>query len=145
MRSKLLHDNEGQKTFALVFDGGDEVMHGLTEFARDQGVSAAHFTAIGAMRSATLGFFDWETKEYRKIPASEQVEVVSLMGDIALDEKGEPKLHAHAVLGKADGTTLAGHLLDGLVRPTLELILVESPAHLRRRHDERSGLALIHI
>ena len=92
-----------------------------------------------------LGYFDWEKKDYLKIPVHEQMEVLSLVGDIALSEKDEPKVHAHAVLGRSDGTTRGGHLLEGHVRPTLEVMLVESPRHLRRQHDPQSGLALIRL
>jgi len=41
------------------------------------------------------------------------------------------------------GRRWPGHLIEGKVRPTLEVILTESPAHLRKRHDLESGLALI--
>ena len=92
----------------------------------------------------TLGYFDWESKQYKKIPVSEQVEVLSLIGDVALKD-GEPKVHAHVVLGRSDGSTRGGHLLDAHVRPTLEVILVESPVHLRKQVDEESGLALIRL
>ena len=105
---------------------------------------AARFTAIGAFAEATLGYFDWQSKEYRKIPIREQVEVLSLVGDIALED-GEPKLHAHVVLGRSDGTTRGGHLLEAHVRPTLEVMLVESPEHLHKEHDRESGLALIRL
>ncbi len=145
MRSKLLHEHGGQKTFALVLDTGDEAMETLAGFARRERITAAHFTAIGAFQSATLGYFDWAKKDYKPIPVPEQVEVVSLLGDVAVDEGGQPKVHAHVVLGRSDGAALAGHLLKGSVRPTLEVILVESPAHLRRRHDKESGLALIRL
>ncbi len=141
MRSKLLHRNGGV-TYALVFETGDEIMAGLTGFAKDQGLEASDFTALGAFSSALLGFFDIEQKVYRKIPIEEQVEVLTLVGNVTLD-KGEPKVHAHAVLGRADGTTRGGHLLAGHARPTLELILTESPVELRRRFDETAGLALI--
>ncbi len=93
----------------------------------------------------TLGYFDWDTKEYQKIPVREQVEVLSLVGDVALDEQGEPALHAHVVVGKSDGTAHGGHLLQAIVRPTLEVILVESPHYLQRHHDPESGLALIRV
>jgi predicted DNA-binding protein with PD1-like motif len=145
MRAKQLHEAHGQKTFALVFETGDEVMETLAGFARQHNLAAAHFSAIGAFESATLGYFDWQKKDYLRNPVNEQVEVVSLLGDVAESEKGGPKVHAHVVLGRRDGTALAGHLLDGRVRPTLEVILVESPAHLHRRHDEQSGLALIRV
>jgi len=143
MKSKLIHDGE-QKTFALVFDKDDEVVQELTQFARKHDFGASHFTAIGAFRNAVLGFFEREKRDYKKIPVDEQVEVLSVVGDIALS-RGEPKLHAHAVLGKSDGTTCGGHLLQAHVWPTLEVVLTESPSHLRRKLDEETGLALIDI
>jgi predicted DNA-binding protein with PD1-like motif len=144
MKSKLIHEHQSQRTFALVFDTGDEALSGLVRFAREQGLGAAQITAIGAFRDVTLGYFDWEKKEYTRIPVREQVEVLSLIGDVA-QQDGEPKVHAHVVVGRSDGSTRGGHLLEGHVRPTLEVILVESPAHLRKRHDEETGLALIRL
>ncbi len=145
MKAKQIHEERGQRTFALVFDAGDEVVSGLTDFAEENGLDAASFTAIGAFGTATLGYFDVEKKEYEKIPVHEQVEVLSLLGDIAQKEDEKPQVHAHAVLGASDGSTRGGHLLEARVRPTLEVVLVESPEHLRRRWDEEVGLALISI
>jgi uncharacterized protein len=143
MRSKVLNE-KGERSYALVFDTGDEPVSLLTRFAEEHRIHAARFTAIGAFQEATVGYFDWQKKDYEKIPVREQVEVLALVGDIALD-KGKPKLHAHVVLGKRDGTAHGGHLLNARVRPTLEVILTESPAHLVRQHDPQSGLALIRI
>jgi uncharacterized protein len=143
MKAKLLREEEG-RTFALVFDKGDEVGSGLTAFAKERGLGASHFTAIGAFSEVTLGYFDRERKEYAKIPVREQVEVLSLIGDIALD-RGEPKLHAHVVVGKRDGTAHGGHLVEARVWPTLEVILEESPTHLRRTLDRETGLALLDL
>lgn len=145
MQTKLLREEDGQRTFVLVFDTGDETVSGLTEFAKEHGLDAASFTAIGAFGAATLGYFDVEKKEYQKIPVHEQVEVLSLAGNIAHEEGGEPLVHAHVVLGRSDGTTRGGHLLEGRVRPTLEAVLTETPEHLRRRTDEETGLPLIDI
>jgi predicted DNA-binding protein with PD1-like motif len=143
VKSKLLSE-EGERTFAIVFASGDEVAGGLLKFAKENDLSAGHFTAIGAFERVMLGYFDWQQKDYRRIPLLEQVEVVSLIGDIALD-KDEPKVHAHVVVGRSDGTAYGGHLLEAYVRPTLEVVLVESPTHLRRRVDQESGLALIDL
>jgi predicted DNA-binding protein with PD1-like motif len=144
MRSKLL--NEGpERTYALVFDKGDEPVAQITEFATAHGIGAARLSAIGAFSDVVLGYFDWQKKEYERIEIHEQVEVLSLLGDIALGERGEPKLHAHVVLGKRDGTAHGGHLLEGRVRPTLEVLLVQSPSVLQKRHDPETGLALIRI
>lgn len=144
MKSKLIHDQQGEKTFALIFDTGDEAMSGLVEFAKANKLGASRFTAIGAFRDVTLGYFDWESKEYKKIPVRDQVEVLSLIGDVAVKD-GEPKVHAHVVVGRFDGSTRGGHLIEGHVRPTLEVILTESPEHLQKEIDEESGLALIRI
>jgi uncharacterized protein len=144
MKTKLLDDLQVQKTWAIVFDSGEEAMAGLTAFASSESIKSAHLTAIGAFSRATLGYFDWETKKYIRIPVGEQVEVVTLLGDIALEE-GKPKVHAHAILGKNGGVTVGGHFLEGYVRPTLEVILTESPKHLERRFDAQSGIALIRI
>lgn len=145
MNYELIHDGE-LKTWVAILSSGDEVKQSLMQIARGEGLHGAHFTAIGALERCVLGYFDWSKKKYRKNAIDEQVEVASLIGDITLKDKdGEPKIHMHAVLGKADASACAGHLMEGHVRPTLEVIITEAPAHLRRRHDPQSGLALIHL
>ncbi|MGH7322416.1 MAG: PPC domain-containing DNA-binding protein [Candidatus Rokuibacteriota bacterium] len=143
MKSKALGD-DGERTNVLVFETGDRVMDGLLSFAKARGLTAGHFTGLGAFGGVTLGYFDWETKDYSRIEIRDQVEVLSLVGDIAL-ENDAPKVHAHVVVGKADGTAHGGHLIEAHVRPTLEVILAEPPGHLRRQFDRDSGLALIRL
>lgn len=130
--------------YAVVLATGDEVAGELGRFVRERKIDAGALTAIGAFQSAVLGYFDWETKQYQRIPVSEQVEVLSLIGDVAVSD-GKPTLHMHAVLGKRDGSTVGGHLLEGHVRPTLEITLTEPPASLRKRKDPKTGLALIDL
>ena len=142
MKHSLLHEHGGQRTFALVLSSGDEAMTAIARFAREHHLHATQFTAIGAFSRVTVAYFDWATKDYRNIPIGEQVEVLSLMGDITLDD-GKHKVHAHIVVGKADATAHGGHLIEGHVRPTLEILLTEVPSHLCRRFDPQSGLALI--
>jgi predicted DNA-binding protein with PD1-like motif len=143
MQSKLIHEADGKRTFAVILQKGDETMRCLQDFAVKERLSASQVTAIGALSNAKLAFFNWETKEYRPIPVAEQVEVASLVGDIAVGPDGKPSVHVHAVLGRRDGTALAGHLQEGHVRPTLEIIITESPEHLCKVKDAESGLALI--
>ncbi|WP_421999255.1 PPC domain-containing DNA-binding protein [Reyranella sp.] len=145
MQSRLLHQVEGERTYALIFETGDEVLSLLKQFAQEHDLSAARFTAIGAFSEVTLGYFDWDRKDYQRHHVAEQVEVASLVGDVALGPDGKPAVHIHVVLGRRDSSALAGHLLEATVRPTLELVLEESPAHLRKRHDPESGLALIRL
>jgi predicted DNA-binding protein with PD1-like motif len=145
MRSKLIHESHGQRTIAAVLETGDEAMTVLKELARRERLSSAQITAIGAFRDAVVSYFDWEQKKYLEIPVKEQVEVAALVGDIGIDEAGAPALHIHLVLGKRDGSAIAGHLAEGHVRPTLEVIITESPSHLRRRRDSETGLNLISL
>lgn len=141
MDMKLLYD-EGIRMFAVVFQSGDEVSEGLLRFAGEHRVTSAGFTAIGAFSRVTLAFFDPEKKEYEEIPVEQQVEVLMLAGNIA-NYKGQPRVHAHVIVGLRDGSTRGGHLMDATVRPTLEVLVTETPGHLRRRVDAETGLPLI--
>jgi predicted DNA-binding protein with PD1-like motif len=144
MKAKLLNDGT-EPTFVLIFQTGDEVVSGLQEFAKSKNLKSSHFIAIGALSDVTFAWFDWNKREYEKAAElREQIEVLSLIGDIALDD-GKPKVHAHIVVGKRDGTAHGGHLMRAHVRPTLEVILAESSQSLRREHDPESGLALIRV
>lgn len=146
MECRLLNaGSDGQRTVAVVLETGDEAMKCLTAVAREQQLSAAQITGIGAFSDAVLAYFDWHDKRYVEIPVDEQVEVASLIGDIGVDDEGEPALHVHLVLGRRDGSAMAGHLVRAHVRPTLELLLSESPAYLRRRKDSETGLNLIKL
>lgn len=143
MKFKLLNES-GEKTFALIFEKGDEVIGALKQFATEQQLLASHFTAIGALSDLVVGYFDPAKKDYNRIPIREQVEVLSLAGDVTIEDD-IPKIHAHAVVGKSDGSAHGGHLMEAHVFPTLELILVESPKFLKRRFDEHIGFALIDL
>lgn len=138
----ILNENE-PRTFALVLGDGESVTEALDAFATAQRVSAAAVTAIGGFSGATLGFFELAERSYAEIPVREQAEVLSLVGDIGRHDDGQVALHAHAVLGLRDGSTRGGHLLAATVRPTLEVMITESPGDLRRRYREDLGLALI--
>jgi predicted DNA-binding protein with PD1-like motif len=141
MKSKRIDSGEA-RTWVLAFAEGDEVIATLSDLARREQLAGSHFTAIGAFSAATLGFFDLEKRDYERIPVREQVEVLALTGNVALAD-GEPKIHAHVVLGRRDGSALGGHLLEAQVRPTLEVVLREEPVAWQRRHDEATGLPLL--
>jgi predicted DNA-binding protein with PD1-like motif len=142
MKSIELHEHDGLRTFLLVMDKGDEAFGEISEFARKERIFAASLTAIGACNRVKLGFFDPDISEYRYETFEEQLEIASCIGDIAGDN-GEPALHAHIVLGRRDFSALAGHLEEIDVFPTMEVVLTETPAHLRKRYDPQTGLTLI--
>ena len=143
MKSKLVEEHP--RTYVLIFDTGDELASGLKRFATEQKLAGSSFKAIGALSSVKLGWFNWETKKYETaVSLDEQVELLSLIGDIALKD-GDPQVHAHVVVGRRDGTAHGGHLEEAHVRPTCEVVLTESPQHLQKQIDPEAGIALIRL
>ena len=145
MHHKTIELQNGLKTFIVVLDANEEAFSTLAAFATEQGLTAASVTAMGAFERATVGWFDFAGRSYRKIPVSEQCEVLSLIGDIAMGDDGKASLHLHAVLGLKDGSTRGGQFVEGIVHPTLEATILETPAELHRRHQRDLGIALIEL
>src|SRR5690242_5448222 len=142
MKVQLLNPGEPTKQYAVIFYEGDEAFSGLLEFAQQYHVTSAHFTAIGAVNGATLGWFDPQRKMYKKIPINGQHEVAGLSGDIALYQ-GKPVVHTHMIVGAPDGTTRAGHVLTAYVSPTLEVMVTVDPVTMQKRFDPETDLTLI--
>lgn len=142
MKVKLIGNANGIKQYAVVFSNGDEAFSGLMEFAQKYHVTSGHFTAIGALSSVILGWFDPQKKMYKENPYNEQLEVASMIGDFAL-YKGKPALHTHMVVGHRDGTTSGGHVIEAIVAPTLEVFVTVDPVRLQKRYDPETDLTLI--
>lgn len=137
-------------TYVAVLDADEEAFSALSDWAASQQISAAQVTAVGAFEGAIIGWFDRAARDYRRIHVGQQCEVLSLIGDIAVapgadGSPGQPQPHLHAVLGLEDGTTRGGHLLEGHVWPTLEVVIREAPAELRKTNRPDVGLALIDL
>jgi predicted DNA-binding protein with PD1-like motif len=142
MKAKLINDEP--VTYVAIFETGEDVMEGLDRLAQELELGATQLNGIGAFSDAILGYFSFESRDYKKISITEQVEVLSLIGNVTLNE-GKRQVHAHVILGRSDGTTLGGHLISATVRPTLEIILTESPQYLERKFDSAAGLPLINL
>jgi predicted DNA-binding protein with PD1-like motif len=141
MRSKQVADVP--KTYVVILDTGEEILASRKQFADTAHLAGSSFKAIGALSQVELGWFNWETRKYQTaVKLDEQVELLSLIGDIALQDD-KPQVHAHLVVGRADGTAHGGHLLSAIVRPTCELVITENPQHLQKKIDPTSGIALI--
>jgi predicted DNA-binding protein with PD1-like motif len=145
MKSKLVWEKAGERTFVLILDPGEEAFAAITEFAGREKLRGASLTALGAFERATVGWFDMDAKKYRNIRVDQQCELLSAIGDIAEGDDGNASLHLHVVLGLSDGSTKGGHLLEATVRPTMEVTVVEAPVHLRRKSRPDLGIALISL
>lgn len=142
MRARLLEESAAHRTFVLAFDKGDEVQEQLAKFAAEQKVVGAELRGIGGFSEVTLAYFEKKKMEYEPIPVREQVEVVSITGNITLAD-GNPKVHAHVLIGKKDGSTMAGHLLSARVWPTLELFVTTYSTPVERKTDPETKLPLL--
>lgn len=142
MQVELLNPGAAVKQYAVIFYQGDEAFSGLLEFADKYHVTSAHFTAVGALNKATLGWFDPRRKMYRKIPVDGQHEVIGMSGDIAL-YRGKPVVHTHMLVGRPGGTTRGGHVLEAYVSPTLEVVVTVDPVTMQKRLDPETDLTLI--
>jgi len=126
----------------LVLRTGDDALESIKEFANRSSIDGASFHAIGAFRDSTIAYWSWDTKQYEHIEVAEQVEVLSMTGNVAASPGGR-RLHAHVVLGRRGGATIGGHLIRGVVRPTLEIFFSDAGTKLTRRKDEETGLWLL--
>jgi len=118
-----------------------DLVQSIAELARSKGVEAGSFTAIGALKSARLGYYDQSSHEYREIRIDSPCELASCTGNISLKD-GEPFAHIHVVLADEAGNTKAGHLLEGIVfAAEVHLRQLKGPK-LERKHDEATGLSL---
>ena len=143
MRHRLLVESGGRRTYAVTLEMGEEVIDRLTALAIELQLAAGSITAVGGFERARLGYFDYQARTFVQNDVDEQVELLSLVGNLAESEDGKPKIHAHVVLGRFDATTRGGHLVEAMVRPTFEAIIEETPEHLKRKHDPKTGLVLL--
>lgn len=144
MKYQLLGSDAGVRKLAAVFDVNDDVLAALQQLCERENVTSAELRGIGGFRTATVAFYNLETKTYEPIAVDEQVEVLSFLGNVA-EYQGKAKIHAHCVLGHRDGRTTGGHLLAATVRPTLELLIDELPSRLRRVDRADIGIPLIEL
>ena len=130
------------KTHMLVLRSGDDALQAIADFAGQKWIEGGTFSAIGAFQTSTIAYWNRETKEYEPIEVNEQVEVLTMTGNVAM-AGNDRRLHAHVILGRRDGSTVGGHLMKATVYPTLEVFMVDLGTRLTRRKDEQTGLWLL--
>lgn len=144
VQEKLIKSSAEGKTYMLVLRAGDEVYTALNEFATRHQVAGGRFTALGAVKGVKVGWLDLSRKKYKIINIDEQVEIVSLLGDIGV-AAGKPAIHGHVVVSRSDGSTRGGHLIHAITSPTVEVIIDTYPTPLPKSPDEQSGMTLFNF
>lgn len=130
--------------YFMVLERGDELLESITRFATETGTRAASFQGIGAVDSLTLGFYDLEAQQYERKSWKEDLEVASLIGNIAVVDGG-PFPHVHGVFGTRDFSAVAGHVFEAVVSVTLELSITTMPEAMQRSPVDFCDLKLIEL
>ena len=133
---------DGSKDYVLVLARGDEIATAMADFAQNEDIAGAHFTAMGAVRDPEVAWFDLSRRQYEATSFSEQMQVITLAGNICRNEDRKTVVHTHVVLGRKDGRALGGHLIRAAVSPTLDVFLTSDPEPIRKRTDMATGLQL---
>jgi predicted DNA-binding protein with PD1-like motif len=130
--------------FLLRLYTGEEIVATATEFARAQSIDAGEVSAIGAAYDVVLGYFDRATKQYERHAVEGEVEIVSLLGNLAIKE-GQPFAHLHAAVAGRDFRPYAGHLFEGKAGATCEIVIRPMKGYAQRTKDEATGLFLLDL
>ena len=129
------------RSFLIRVDHNADIVKFVAELAEKREIKVATFTVVGALKRATLGFYDQTTHKYLNLPVDSPSEVASCVGNISIKD-GKPFVHMHAVLADRNGNTKAGHLVEGTVFAAevhlFELIGVK----VARKHDALTDLSL---
>jgi len=130
-----------QKTYLVIIGKNDDILAGLYNFIETTKIKSGHFTAIGAVGAAALGFYRPEDHTYTVTKVAKQAEVVSLAGNIG-SKNGKTAVHTHGVISLEDGTCIGGHIFYATAWLTVEIVVTECPDAAIREHDQESGLWL---
>lgn len=140
-QDKLYSYKQFGDQYVVSLNNHAEISQALTDFCNDQHIMAGSITGMGAVKEATLRFFNPVTKTYKDKVFSEQLEISNLTGNIAQKE-GKLYLHLHITLGRADYSALAGHLLSGVINGAGEFVITKYNGTLPRYYDQDIGLNL---
>lgn len=132
------------EAFLVRVETGEEIVATVTEFARAHSIDAADLSAIGAAYGVVLGYFDRTAREYVRHAVPEEVEIISLLGTLAVKE-GQPYAHLHANVSGRDFRPFAGHFFEGRAGATCEVVIRPMKGYAQRTKDDATGLFLLDL
>lgn len=133
----------GAKYFLRLVKG-EEIVETLTSFCQSQNIQFGTISGIGGASQVTLGYYNLEEKAYHWQDFSGHLELTSLTGNVAL-LNNEPFLHVHTVISNQTFQCFGGHLKEGMVGGTLELVIEKMEGPVERTLDEETGLKLLNL
>lgn len=128
-----------QSKILVRLDKGDEVVNSVKEIAQTLGIKLAAVSGIGALNHAVVGLFEQDSKEYHTREFAGSMEITGLMGNIS-EKDGEVYLHLHITLSDSELRAFGGHLSQGIVGATAEIIIDVIDGKVNRKMNEEVGL-----
>ena len=118
---------------------GEDIYQSLKEACRKHRVeTAVVLSGVGQLKQFKLGYFkergDYTPEEFQK-----PHELLSLTGNISSQE-GDYNFHLHVALGNEAKKVVGGHLIEGKVEITNEIVLLKTNLTVTRREEESTGL-----
>ena len=120
--------------YVLRAEVGEEVQEALRQFAEKHNIKGAFYQGIGALTQVELAFFSSVTKTYDRHFFADEYELISLMGNISLNE-GSAVPHTHVSIGDNNFQTYSGHLVRGTISVTAEIFITPIDLELTRKED----------
>ncbi len=138
---EIIHKENNFYTFS--FKKGEEVMSALREYLVQNNIKAAHISGLGAASSLEIAYYNIETKEYERHNINEDLEILSLNGNVGVKEDGETVVHLHGTFGKRDLSVIGGHIFSMQISGAGELHVITFSGEIKRAYDEETGLTLM--
>ena len=135
----------GSRLFAVILEDGDKIIASVVTVAARLGIRGASLSGIGMVNDAGIALYDTNARTYVSRDIKEQLELISIDGNIGLRGDGTPIVHAHVALGRRDLSMIGGHLIEAEVHPSVEIFVQEIGAPLMRSLDESCGLQVVRL
>jgi len=120
---------------------GDEIVESITSIFKEEKIYSGMINGIGAINQVQLGFYNLESKKYKKKYFNDDYELTSLMGNIALKD-GNPFVHIHINMSDENFDVIGGHLFSAVTAASAEVIVLLDNQHIKRELDQKVGLYL---
>lgn len=133
----------GQK-FIVRLDPQDEIISSLKQFCQENKIKVGVITGIGSVSKVSLKFFRKETKEFVEKTFEEEFEVTSLLGNVTT-MGGETYIHVHITLSDQEFKCFGGHLSEGYVGATCEIIIDQVDGEVERELSDEIGLNIFKL
>ena len=133
---------QDKNKYVLKVSVGEDVMVELKIFCQDQEIEAASFFAIGAAKEIQIAWYNIHKKEDVKRDIQQELEIVSLLGNVAIEGK-ETLVHAHGSFSDKNMQIMAGHVNKLVVGAACEIVLTKLEGKIEKTYDDETGLKLM--